>query len=267
MQLWAGDEAVLASEHVGDEFLVSVALPHRYDTGGEDFPVIVVLDAHWLFGTVRDLATSLAMGRQVPRALVVGVGYPTTDLARVTQLRQRDATPTEAPFPAGTTFGAAPGALGTGGAEGLRAFLNLELRPWLAERYRVRGPRVLVGHSMTALFGAHTLLVEPSSFDAYLLASPSLWWDERAMLRDSALTRTEPPLGADAYVSVGGAEDNPTTAFDMGANARGLVEVLRARGGDGRHRVTFEVLDGETHHSTTGQAVSRGLRALLSTPG
>src|SRR5690606_4009394 len=99
-----------------------------------------------------DLATSLAMGRQIPRAVVVGVGYPTTDLGQVTLRRQRDATPTAAAFPVGPSFGPTPGALGTGGAERLRAFLNGELRPWLEQRYRLRAPWVLVGHSMTALF-------------------------------------------------------------------------------------------------------------------
>ena len=83
MQFWAGDEVVLRSEHTGHDLAVSVAVPHRYDASAEAFPVVVVLDAHWLFGTVRDLATSLAMSRQVPRAIVVGVGWPTTDLAEV----------------------------------------------------------------------------------------------------------------------------------------------------------------------------------------
>lgn len=266
MQLWAGDEAVLESEHVGDAMAVSVGLPHRYDPDGEPCPVILALDAHWLFGLVRDLATSLAMGRQIPRAIVVGVGYPTTDLAEVALRRQRDATPTAAPFPAGATFGSRPGALGTGGAQRLRAFLNDELRPWVTERYRVRAPWVLVGHSMTALFGVHTLLDEPGSFDAYLLASPSLWWDDRVTLRRGKLLEPGPPLPADVYVSVGGEEDSLGSAFAMGANVRQLVNALRARG-DGAGRLTFEVLAGENHHSTTGPAVSRGLRAMLGTPG
>jgi predicted alpha/beta superfamily hydrolase len=184
----------------------------------------------------------------------------------VTRRRQRDFTPTEAAFPPGTTFGSTPGALGTGGAGRLRAFLVQELRPWLSARYRTAAPWTVVGHSMTALFGVHTLLSEPSAFDAYLLASPSLWWDDRVMLREGPLTRPGPPPGADVYVSVGGDEDTAGSAFSMGANARTLVEALRARGDDG-HRLTFEVLPGETHHSTTGAAVSRGLRALLGTPG
>lgn len=267
MQFWAGDEVVLPSRHVGDDLAVSVALPHRYETSTDPFPVVVVLDAHWLFGTVRDLATSLAMARQVPRAVVVGVGWPTTDLAEIALYRQRDATPTAAAFPAGGRFGDTPGGLGTGGAARLRAFLADELRPWLDARYRLRAPWVLAGHSMTALFGVHVLLESPRSFDAYLLASPSLWWDERVTLRQGRLTRPGPPLPADVYVSVGGEEDDPASPFNMAANARRMVEVLRGWGSEPGRRLTFEVLPGETHHSTFGAAASRGLRALLGTPG
>jgi predicted alpha/beta superfamily hydrolase len=199
--------------------------------------------------------------------VVVGVGYPTTDLGEVSVRRQRDATPTAAAFPEGGNFGSRAGALGTGGADRLRAFLVEELRPWLTDRYRLRAPWVLVGHSMTALFGVHTLVTEPRAFDAYLFASPSLWWDDRVMLRDSALTRPGPQLAADVYVSAGGDEDRPGSNFAMEANARRLAELVEPRVAAAGHRLTFEVIDGETHHSTTGAAVSRGLRALLGTPG
>ena len=254
---------MLPSTEVGDRFAVSVALPHRYESSTGPYPVLVVLDAHWLYGTVRDLALSLAMARAIPRCVVVGVGYPTTDLGEIDALRQRDATPTSAPFPEGTRFGPESGRYGTGGAERFRAFLTRELRPWLAERYRTDGAWVLVGHSFTALFGVATLLDEPSAFDAYLLASPSLWWDSRAMLRPERLAEGRPFQGR-VYLSVGGDEDRDDTSstFRMRAGATTLAEHLSDRAGEGLD-VRFEVLDGETHHSTTGPAVSRGLRALL----
>ncbi len=256
---------MLRSEHVGDDFAISVARPHRYDEAGPGYPVIVVLDAHWLFGTVRDLTTSLSMARTLPRAIVVGVGYPTGDLAEVASLRQRDATPTSAPFPDGGRFGAVPGRYGTGGADRFRAFLVEELRPWLVERNNVGGPWVLVGHSLTALFGVHTLLNQPDAFDAYLLASPSLWWDQRVMLSPDRLAADGRSLSGDVYVSVGGDEDAAATnkTFQMGANAATLTDHLLSRGDEGL-RVRFDVLPGETHHSTTGQAVSHGLRHLLA---
>ena len=264
MNPWGGDVHLLTSASVGADYVVSVATPHGYERSHGSYPLVLVLDAHWLFGTVRDLAVSLSMGRALPRVLVAGVGWPTTDLAEVARFRHRDATPTVAPFP--DHFADAAGRYGVGGAERFRAFLLDELFPYLADRYRVGGPRLLVGHSLTGLFGVHTLLTAPTSFDAYLLASPSLWWDDRVTLRVSEpdVARRRRDLPARVYLSAGGDEgrDERSAPFRMVENVRELGRRLaRYDGLDLR----LEVLDGETHHSTLGQSVSRGLRALLGT--
>jgi predicted alpha/beta superfamily hydrolase len=247
---------------VDDEYIVTVATPHGYDRSDATYPVIVVLDAHWLFGTVRDLAVSLSMGRAVPRTLVVGVGWPTTDLAEVARYRHRDATPTAATFPEHFTDDA--GRYGVGRADRFRSFLLQELRPFLAERYRIGRPWLLVGHSLTGLFGVHTLLRAPTAFDAYLLASPSLWWDDRVTLRVSEpeVAGQRVDLPARVYLTAGAEEgrDERSAPFRMVQNVTELGRrLVRYDGLD----LQLEILDGETHHSTLGQSVSRGLRALL----
>ena len=226
MHPWAGDLHHVSSRAVGDEYVVTVATPHGYDRSDATYPVLVTLDAHWLFGTVRDLAVSLSMGRTVPRALVVGVGWPTTDLAEVARYRHRDATPTAAAFPA--HFADDAGRYGVGGAEQFRAFLLDELRPFLAERYRMGGPQVLVGHSLTGLFAVHTLLRAPTSFDAYLLASPSLWWDDRVTLRISEpeVAAQRRDLPARVYLTAGAEEgrDEGSAPFRMVENVRSWAD-------------------------------------------
>jgi predicted alpha/beta superfamily hydrolase len=294
MGMWAAEEFVVESAATGARHAVAVATPHGYHRPGGDaaarsYPLVLCLDAHWLFGTVRDLAVSLSMGRLVPRVVVAGVGWPTSDLAEVAWLRHRDATPTRAAFP-GSGFGEQPGRYGTGGAARFRRFLLDELRPLLARRYRLAAPAVLVGHSLTGLFGVHTLLHEPDAFDAYLLASPSLWWDDGVTLRETepAVAAARDELPTCVYLSVGaevgrhagagspstatgpvtsGPSTSDSDARDSGGLAFGMiddVEELARR--LGRYRglaLQLEVLPGETHHSTLGQSVSRGLRALL----
>ena len=264
MAPWSGDRHQLRSRHVGDEFVIGVKRPQGYDRSTSSYPLLVTLDAHWLFGTVSDLATSLSMGRAVPRVLVAGIGWPTDDLAEIDRYRNRDTTPTAAPFPE-EGFGNGSGRRGLGGAASFRRFLVEEALPYLADRYRVGGPKILIGHSFTGLFGVHLLLHEPAVFDGYLLASPSLWWDDRVTLRI-----TEPELGprrtrypAQVYLSAGSEEGPPIGAqpFNMVANVGELARRL-ARYPD--LDVHFEVLPGENHHSTLGLSVSRGLRHLLT---
>jgi len=256
---------VLRSRHVGDDFVVGVSRPHGYDRSDATYPLLVTLDAHWLFGTVSDLATSLSMARAIPRVLVAGVGWPTDDLAEIARYRHRDTTPTAASFP-GEGFGAGPARRGLGGAAPFRRFVVDELLPDLSERYRVGWPRVLIGHSLTGLVGVHMLLREPGVFDQYLLASPSLWWDDRVTLRvtepEAAVGRAAHP--ARVYVTAGAEEgaDSRSLPFDMVANVLELARRLETYEG---LDVKAEILQDETHHSTLGQSVSRGLRHLLST--
>ena len=264
MSPWAGDSHVIQSKFVGVDFAVSVALPYRYDANDDPVPLLVVLDAHWMFGTVRDLATSMAMGRLIPRALVVGIGYPTDNLSEIAKFRQRDATPTAATFPEGFR-GSNPGSLGLGGASKFRNFLLRELLPWIEQHYRIGPPKMLIGHSMTALFTVQTLLIQPEAFDGYLAASPSLWWDKRVMLTMAAdLLQQRTDLPARVYLSAGAEEARPPPeSFQMVANVTALAERLAGSQLPGL-QLTFEVLPGENHHSPIGQSVSRGLRALLS---
>lgn len=262
MSPWSGDVLELPSPAVGASYTVTVATPHGYERSRASYPLIVTLDAHWLFGTVHDLALSLSMGRVIPRVVVAGVGWPTGDLAEIARLRHRDSTPTVAPF-----FDAGSGAVqqdGTGGAEAFRTFLLDELLPELRSRYRLGPPTMLVGHSLTGLFGVHTLLHRPESFDSYLLASPSLWWDDVVTLRvtEPAVAATRRRLPARVYLSAGAEEggDPRSAPFRMVPNVEELGRRLRGYAG---LDLQLEILAGETHHSTIGQSISRGLRALL----
>ena len=123
---------------------------------------------------------------------------------------------------------------------------------------------MLVGHSLTGLFAVHTLLRAPTSFDAYLLASPSLWWDDRVTLRISepevAAQRRDLPARVYLTRRRRGGTGRGSAPFRMVENVSELGRRLASYDG---LDLELEILDGETHHSTLGQSVSRGLRALL----
>jgi tetratricopeptide (TPR) repeat protein len=55
-------------------------------------------------------------------------------------------------------------------------FLSKELIPYIDQNYRTENFRILYGQSNTGLFTVYVLLTEPSLFNAYIAASPSLGW-------------------------------------------------------------------------------------------
>jgi predicted alpha/beta superfamily hydrolase len=55
--------------------------------------------------------------------------------------------------------------------------------PEVKRRYRTTGKAVIVGESLAGLFVVETLLLEPALFRGYIALSPSVWWNEGAVVR------------------------------------------------------------------------------------
>lgn len=142
--------------HGGKE---SAALPVLYMPDGgqaEDFPHVAE--------TVQAL---VAAGRMLP---VLLVGIENTE-------RRRDLTgPT-------TVESDKKIAARVGGSAAFRQFIRSELMPYIAANYRVTADKGIVGESLAGLFIVETLLVEPDLFDRYVAISPSLWWNDEALVR------------------------------------------------------------------------------------
>jgi predicted alpha/beta superfamily hydrolase len=54
-----------------------VGLPHAYANSGKAYPVLYLLDANAIFGTVVETARSLAVLHEIPE-IIVGMGYAMT---------------------------------------------------------------------------------------------------------------------------------------------------------------------------------------------
>ena len=105
------------------------------------------------------------------------------------------------------------------------------------------------------------MLRRPDLFNRYLLASPSVWWDDRVILRLPA-AETAPAASARIYLSVGDQEERPG-AVPMITNARAAQDRITGLG-RANLETTVDILAGEIHHSTIPASVSRGLRWLFA---
>lgn len=64
-----------------------------------------------------------------------------------------------------------------GGSAVFRAFLRDELKPIVAQRYKVTGESAIMGESLAGLFVLETLVLEPALFDHFIAFDPSVWWN------------------------------------------------------------------------------------------
>jgi predicted alpha/beta superfamily hydrolase len=244
------------SDETGFDYTITVEVPNRYAAKPDTrFPVVVCLDGLWTYGPVRDAFRILPLGRELPEAVVVGVGHASRDLMEVLQLRAVDFTPTRFAAPAETGVRIAADEVGQ--AKPFRRFLLDTLLPSLGDLYRISDDRTLVGHSFSALFGVDTLLTEPQAFNRWVLPSPSVWWDDRVMLkREAAHAAETDDIDARVFLSLGGDESNGGFG-----GQRELYEQLDSRRYPSLD-LHWALFPGETHQTVISGAVVRGLRLV-----
>jgi predicted alpha/beta superfamily hydrolase len=253
---FASEDREVTNPDTGHRYLVQVERPNRYHRdGARRFPLVVCLDGLWTYGVVRDAFRILPLSRELPEAVVVGVSHAEADLRDALQVRAVDFTPTQALAPAPT--GVRLGAEAVGQAARFRRFLLEEIVAGVAARHRVSDDRTLVGHSFSGLFGLDTLLEGPDAFDRWVLASPSVWWDDRVMFRrEAAHAAAGRPIGGRLFLSTGDEEGEGLGGHE--AFYRQLAS---------RHYPDLQLhwarFPGETHQSVIATALVRGLRLVF----
>ena len=82
-----------------------------------------------------------------------------------------------------------------GGADDFYHFITDELNPILDKDFGINPThRTLWGHSYGGLFGLYTLFTYPKSFNNYVIASPSIWWNNKSIYQHQHHFSSTPPI-------------------------------------------------------------------------
>ena len=264
--LMASRRHKLRSEKIGETFVIDVAWPEFGVSRDQALPVIYVMDANTVFGIAVQAGRFLQNAKEMPPALIVGVGYDlgeTRPRSAYGALRTRDLTPSidEGFLAKMTSDGVSRSEIEAdppmAGAEAFLDFLIGEVRPFIASLYMIDdADQTLVGSSLGGLFSLHALLTRPGAFQRHVANSPSLWWRNRELLEREARSAN---LTGRLFISVG--------ALESGPDWEGVRDTMAlARTMEERHpelALTFHVFEGETHTSVIPGALSRGLREVF----
>lgn len=263
------------SQVVGKPFIIEVV---RIDAlfsppaPGDRLPIIFVTDNDLLSMLVPTIARVGSM-ELFPSMIVVGVGYDLSDAADPVDAfvlgaarRATDFTPTfdEAylagvvPFTEQVLGRSWPEDASLGGADAFLAFIDEELKPFVAAHYPVDlEDGTLIGHSLGGLFALHVLFTSPDSFKRYVALSPAAQYGDGILFREEAALPDAP-----ARVFIGlGSEDSPEI---LEATPR-LHAQIEARARPGL-RYSYKLFPGETHASVLPTGLMSGLRAVLDPP-
>lgn len=172
---------ILSSKYTPHHYLINLYIPNT-PAPKTGYPVIYMLDGNAVFDSARNVAQAIDTGSGkmgLDPVVVVAIGYAGDSLFNAQQ-RALDYTPT-----APTEKDKANPNYQYGGAEQFLKFIQTELKPQIFNRTRINiEQQTIFGHSFGGLFVLHTLFKQPNSFQRYVAASPSLWFDHNLLSRE-----------------------------------------------------------------------------------
>lgn len=240
---------------VRDNFRISIALPEDYGSSDSSYPVLYLTDANTGFAMLTQMVRVLQLDKELPKVILVGIGYPTDSLAGV--LRNRDL------LPEGITDSVNNKSPAKGGFLFLR-FIKEELMPFIRKNYRTSIESSYAGISYGGLFGLYVLFHAPQTFQRYIIASPSIWFNNLLTMKyEQQYASSHDDLDAIVFMSAGELEENEFSDLHIVTNMLTCAGKLRGRHFPGL-RLESIVLPGETHFSTYPASLSRGLRFIYN---
>lgn len=278
-QLARSEEFILKSA-AGAEYRIMVALPED-PAPPQGHAVTYVLDGDELFPVVTSVLRlqagtgKLAKHNGITPGIVVGIGYPGESRRDLDYTLAAPAGPPET-YRNGKPYPSRPG----GGADAFLVFLDKELRPLIEKRYRPDPRRqTLLGNGYGGLIALHLLFTRPEAFQTYIASSPSVWWNDRFILKEEKLFAEQlpaKPVNATLVMTVGELEQSLTrieSAWPEDEREEHRLKVTRRKMVDNTRELAWRleplakyglktdlrVFPGESHKSVVPMAISHVL--------
>jgi len=242
-----GETFTMASKILGETRRINVYSARAWNVKPDaPLPVLFMLDG----GVAEDFVHTAGL-LQVSVASLVTRSFMLVGIEN-TQRRRDMTAPTENP----EDKKIAPV---VGGSAAFRRFIREELMPQVKARYSTTGETALIGESLAGMFVLETFLQAPEMFDTFIAIDPTLWWNNRHMLKTAGDTlRSRKRLDKTLYIATSGEKGQPELAKQL-ENALGSVQV------DGLRWQMAPMLE-ETHMTIGHPAAMRAFRSVFKPP-
>lgn len=237
-----GETRILKSEILNENRTLNIYLPGGFDKA-KSYPVIYLLDgaANEDFLHIVGLVQFYKMQFNMPDFLVIGI-------ANVDRKRDftfhTDLEDLKKDYPT------------TGHSAKFIEFLEKELQPFVNKTYKTNETKYIIGQSLGGLLATEILLKKPSLFTHYLIVSPSLWWDNESLLKQSkSLLDKQKEMNQYVYISVGMQEHKT-----MVKEANEIAGILKKKK---NLNVVYYPMENENHASILHQSISEAFRKLF----
>lgn len=248
-----GEIQQINSKILSEKRTLNIYLPEGYKEADTiKYPVIYLLDGSadedfiHVVGLVQ--YNNFSWINRIPQSIVVGIAN--TD-------RRRDFTSPSA-FP--ETKEQFPTA---GGSEKFVSFIEKELQPFIEKKYKTNNSKTIIGQSLGGLLATEILFTKPFLFDKYMIVSPSLWWNDGALLKTKPLI-SENHFSQNTSIYIGVGKEGLGPVFDnhvMEVDANLLYDKIK-NSESKNIQVYFDYLPEEDHATVTHPALFNAFRIL-----
>jgi len=215
---------------------LKIQLPRDYEENTDKvYPIIVVLDANYLFEPVAGNVDYFSYWEDMPESIVVGI-------------MQGDSRYDDCNYDDKNFLPADQGA-------DFFEFIGLELIPYIDDNYRTAKFTIAIGHDFTANFINYYLFKDPPLFNGYICLSPDL-----APLMDERLPERIPNLQTKTFYYLATGSDD---IKDLREISEMLDASLKGLKGD-NFDYNFDNFDGATHYSLVARAIPSALEKMFS---
>jgi len=252
--LTIGHTIQLVSTVLHENRTINVALPEGYDPQEDQkYPVIYILDG----GRNEDFLHIAGLVKyntqpwidRFPKSIVVGI--ENLNRRRDFTFKVNNLDFLESKKMKKEYFSA------SGASAPYIDFLQNELIPYITQNYKTTEHRTVIGESLAGLLATEILLRHPSTFNDYIIISPSLWWDDHSLIREpSNLKKETITQPVKVYIGAPDREED----IEMYDSALQLEQTLKRL--HPKIQLSFDYLPGELHSTVIHQAVYNAFRLL-----
>ncbi|MAO07694.1 MAG: esterase [Alteromonas sp.] len=215
---------------------LKIQLPRDYDDNVEkSYPIVVVLDANYLFEPVAGNVDYFGYWEDMPEAIVVGIMQG--------DMRYEDCSYDDTNF--------MPADKGADFFE----FVGLELLPYIDATYRTAKFTILVGHDFTASYINYYLFKDPPLFNGYISLSPDL-----APMLDERIPQRIPVLEQKTFYYLATGSDDIKDLKEITESLNTSLQPLKSD----NFAYYYDNFDGATHYSLVARAIPSALEKIFS---
>jgi len=238
------EKHTIHSEEIDDDFTIEFRVSENFDPS-QPYTMIYIPDATLGLGTYVLGKDSLWSAQVPPQCVVAAIGHVgSTDMKR-----RRDFIPSNAGGHREKNFG---------NAHLFYEFLKSSIIPLVEKQFPKQKRKVLIGHSFSGLFCLYAALQNENLFDTYFAISPSVWANDRELLKiEEAFAEKNKSWNAKIVMYAGGLE-----VFNkVLSSTRSFLNNTQQRNYEG-FSISLDVISAANHFSIRKPAIDRIFASL-----